>query len=353
MRKDKRILIPRDEFEEEAGEGLGRLSREEADADLHELKARMERRVARPRAIWLPAAAAVLILLVASGILVSMLRGRPVRDMQLAQKGSSPESKIIAETGYDAGAGEAITDTALIAMAEPLVRKDHSSGAPAITERIVPEEVADAVDEINAVVEEDAEARVVANKLVVANEVMVVDEPVVQIVSAWQAEEVVVEALPQVTVAGMRDRSKKADRDTAREASGIKDKAMAEAKEATEIKTAAAAAAVQGTVVPDSPASPASGWSEYREWVTENIRYPEGIIPEVRQEVLVSFTVLADSTISDLKTVSSPGLPFTREVFRLLQEGPQWVPARHGGEVMPEMVVLKYVFRHISTFVKF
>jgi len=182
---------------------------------------------------------------------------------------------------------------------------------------------------------------------------MVVDEPVVQIVSAWQAEEVVVEALPQVTVAGMRDRSKKADRDTAREASGIKDKAMAEAKKATEIKTAAAAAAVQGTVVPDSPASPASGWSEYREWVTENIRYPEGITPEVRQEVLVSFTVLADSTISDLKTVSSPGLPFTREVFRLLQEGPQWVPARHGGEVMPEMVVLKYVFRHISTFVKF
>jgi len=41
MKKDKRILIPRDEFEEEAGEGLGRLSREEADADLHELKARM------------------------------------------------------------------------------------------------------------------------------------------------------------------------------------------------------------------------------------------------------------------------------------------------------------------------
>ncbi len=28
--KDKRLLLPRDEFEEEASEGLGRLNREEA-----------------------------------------------------------------------------------------------------------------------------------------------------------------------------------------------------------------------------------------------------------------------------------------------------------------------------------
>ena len=36
--KDKRLLIPGDAFEEEASEGLGRLSREEAEADLRELK---------------------------------------------------------------------------------------------------------------------------------------------------------------------------------------------------------------------------------------------------------------------------------------------------------------------------
>ena len=63
--KDKRILIPRDEFEEEAGEGPGS-QQEEAEADLRELKARMGRRIARPRAIWLSAAAAMVILLVGS-----------------------------------------------------------------------------------------------------------------------------------------------------------------------------------------------------------------------------------------------------------------------------------------------
>ncbi len=32
--KDKRLLVPKDAFEEEASEGLGRLSREEAEEDL-------------------------------------------------------------------------------------------------------------------------------------------------------------------------------------------------------------------------------------------------------------------------------------------------------------------------------
>ena len=356
-KRDKRVLIPRDEFEEEAGEGLGRISREEAEADLRELKARMERRIRRPRAIWLPAAAAVLILLVASGILVSLLRERPVRDLQLAQKDSSPASEIIADSSYIATSGEAVTDTALIAMAVALERKEHAPGAPATTERSVPALVADATDEMYAVTEEDAEAVVAAHEVAAANEdalvkevtaaneVIVVDKPVVQMIGAREAEagEVVVQAVPKMTTTGMGDRSKKSDIATASEASGNKDKAKTKTETATEAK--AAASVVQGAGVPDSPVSPAVGWIEYQKWITENIRYPQGLTPVVRQEVVVSFTVQEDSTISDLKTVSSPGLSFTREVFRLLQEGPQWVPARIGGNVVGEEVILMFVFK--------
>jgi hypothetical protein len=60
---------------------------------------------------------------------------------------------------------------------------------------------------------------------------------------------------------------------------------------------------------------------------------------------VVSFTVQADSTITDLKAVSSPGQAFTYEVYRLLLDGPQWVPARSEGKRMPELVVLKIVFK--------
>ena len=352
-KRDKRVLIPRDEFEEEAGEGLGRLSCEEAEADLRELKARMERRVTRPRAIWWPAAAAVLILLVASGTLVSLLRERPVRDMQLAQKESSPEAEIIADSAHSGMTGEAVTDTALIAMAAPLERKEHAPGASVATERNVPALVTDAADELYAAVEEDAGAGVVVHEVAVANEVIVVDEPVVQMIGVTEdeAEEVVVQALPQVTMTGMAARSKKSDRDTAREAAGNKEKAKTEADataDATaEAKAAAAAkaAAVQGAGVPESQALPAGGWMEYLSWVTKNIRYPEGVTPVVRQEVVVSFTVQADSTVSDLKVVHTPGEQFTAEAFRLLQEGPHWVPARIGGNVTGEEVILRFVFK--------
>ncbi len=70
------MIIPKDEFEEEASEGLGRLNREEAAEDLRELKGRMERRVRKPRMIWLPAAAAVVILLVASTVYIALFRDR-------------------------------------------------------------------------------------------------------------------------------------------------------------------------------------------------------------------------------------------------------------------------------------
>ena len=73
---DKRLIIPKDAFEEEASEGLGRLNREEAAEDLRELKSRMERRVRKPRMIWLPAAAAVVILLVASTVYIALFRDR-------------------------------------------------------------------------------------------------------------------------------------------------------------------------------------------------------------------------------------------------------------------------------------
>ena len=300
--KDKRVLIPRDEFEEEAGEGLGRLSRDEAEADLRELRARMESRLRRPGAIWLPAAAAVVILLVGSALVVTLLRDRPESESDLA----------LAEA--------AVTDTAYIAMAGPIEREENAASADVRSGVAASKEKKAAYGPLLSVVNNEVAEAFAADEEVVGEVIEVQEEQddvVFAVVQEEMVEEVVVQAVPQMSRAAMKARAETADR----------------------------ADDVQGAVVPDSPASPEGGWAGFREWVAQNIRYPEGITPLVRQEVLVSFTVRADSTLADLKAVRSPGEPFTREVFRLLREGPRWMPARVGGNTTATEVSVMFVFR--------
>ena len=339
MKRDKRILIPRDEFEEEAGEGLGQLSREEAEADLRELKARMGRRIARPRAIWLSAAAAMVILLVGSALLVTLLRKRPLSDSQLAERVPGKKEAVVADKEHAAPAGEVITDTALIAMAEPIEKRGYESAMPAgnmsyaharpaIAEIAEHEIETDAADEIFILAGEVSEDLEVADEQVV----------VLPVTEYQNVVEALQEEIPQARAEAMKTRAVAEVRDQAR-AEAVKTRTVAGASD--KAKTEAGRA---DTIISLAP-SPLGGWERYREWVARNLKYPEGVLPVVRQEVVVSFTVQADSTITDLKAVSSPGQAFTYEVYRLLLDGPQWVPARSEGKRMPEPVVLKIVFK--------
>ena len=339
MKRDKRILIPRDEFEEEAGEGLGQLSCEEAEADLRELKARMGRRIARPRAIWLSAAAAMVILLVGSALLVTLLRKRPLSDSQLAERVPGKKEAVVADKEHAAPAGEVITDTALIAMAEPIEKKGYESAVPAenmsyaharpaIAEIAEHEIETDATDEIFILAGEIIEDLEVADEQVV----------VLPVTEYQKVVEALQEEIPQARAEAMKTRTVAEVRDQAR-AEAVKTRTVAGASD--KAKTEAGRA---DTIISLAP-SPLGGWERYREWVARNLKYPEGVLPVVRQEVVVSFTVQADSTITDLKAVSSPGQAFTYEVYRLLLDGPQWVPARSEGKRMPELVVLKIVFK--------
>ena len=108
-------MIPRDDFEEEASEGLGRLSREEAEEDLREIHSRIDRRLGKPRIVWIPAAAAVAIILLASVLYISIFR---------------EPGAVKPEIAFSAGE---IKDTAMIAMAEPLKRAESQSPAPVET----------------------------------------------------------------------------------------------------------------------------------------------------------------------------------------------------------------------------
>ena len=326
--KDKRLIIPKDAFEEEASEGLGRLSREEAEADLRELKGRMDRRLRKPRMIWLPAAAAVVILLVASALYVSIFRDRGSDLTHLARA-----EEAMADSSLIAMAENTKTDTVIIAMAVPIEKKGALSGFSEMESHVrgdvlstdakaLARREAAGAPEALTIVEADQEADQIlavaeyAKKEVVAEEVSEVvvveaqhEEPV--------AEEVIVEAFPMMQKAGLRSDN------------------AAKAK----------SAAMPGGVMPEREASPLDGWEEYREWMSRNIRYPEGITPVERQVIVVTFRVRADSTVYDLKAERTAGDLFSREAFRLIREGPKWAPAVRGGQATDEEVRVSIVFK--------
>ncbi|MFZ2285528.1 MAG: energy transducer TonB [Bacteroidales bacterium] len=329
--KDKRLLVPKDAFEEEASEGLGRLSREEAEADLRELKGRMERRLRKPLMIWLPAAAAVVILLVASALYVSIFRDRGADLTDLARAGEAKTDSALVALAEDASA-----DTALIAMATPIEKKEMVSVRTG--QRSMPGAVADASEqapspaEMTDVSKKTAARETKADEKNALPEVVVTEDEVIEVVAEVQqeeavAEEVIVEAIPMMQKAALRSDD------------AAKDKAVARSD------AARPAAATQGALVPDRSALPVGGWEEYREWIARNIRYPGRVDPVAREVIVVTFRVRSDSTIYDMKAERTSGDLFTREAFRLIREGPKWQPAVRGGQPVEEEVRVSIVFK--------
>ena len=290
--EDKRLLIPKDGFEEEASEGLGRLNREEASEDLRELKGRMERRVRKPRMIWMPAAAAVAILLVASTVYITLFRDR-----------TKPEAEI-------AKAEKPITDTALIAMAQPITIAETKSTSREATPAVgvAP---AEGTDEL---MEADAASGKAAENI---DEIVSIQEAVEEEVVS---EVVVVEAMPMMEKAAAYEKKERA-------------------------ADAAVASPTEGVGMPERKTEPVGGMEEFNRWIQRNIRYPEEVVPRVRQVIVVTFKISADSTMYDLKAERTAGDPFTEEAFRLLRKGPKWVPVMREGMVVPDEVKISIVFK--------
>jgi protein TonB len=65
----------------------------------------------------------------------------------------------------------------------------------------------------------------------------------------------------------------------------------------------------------------------------------------VNRLVVIAFKVRTDSTLYDLKVVSTPGESYSREALRLLRDGPKWTPAVREGQVVEEKVTVSIVFK--------
>ncbi len=352
IEKDRRVIIPRDAFEEEASEGLGRLSREEAEEDLRELKGRMERRFRRPRMIWLPAAAAVVILLVASAVYVSLFRDRgpELSGVTLAEDAEM----TMAEDAELAKEAIVFTDTALIAMAEPIHKSatTYDIGELRYGEDEAGRGAKGKSDKRMYMADKALPPVITEDDMLAMNEVVEVSEgkvepeeavPAVVTVEEAVAEEVIVEAIPMMQKASLKEHAETKDERAA---------ATGKPVAAGGAPTAASSKSVTDVIVTGAavnavtkPATPADGYDEFNKWLQENAKYPIEVDPKVRQVVVVTFRVSADSTIYDLKAERTAGDLFTREAFRLIREGPKWVPAMRNGQAIEETVRVTVVFK--------
>ena len=94
-----------------------------------------------------------------------------------------------------------------------------------------------------------------------------------------------------------------------------------------------------------SAAEPPEGYNAYRDYVEENMVFPEGYIPGEREIVVLKFTVTSSASISDIIPLRSPGDDYTEEAKRLLLQGPKWKSAILKGVRMDEQVRIRIVFK--------
>lgn len=94
-----------------------------------------------------------------------------------------------------------------------------------------------------------------------------------------------------------------------------------------------------------SAAEPKEGYKAYRDYVEENMIFPEGYIPGEREIVVLKFTVTSSASISDIIPLRSPGDDYTEEAKRLLLQGPKWKSAILNGVQMDEQVRIRIVFK--------
>jgi TonB family protein len=90
---------------------------------------------------------------------------------------------------------------------------------------------------------------------------------------------------------------------------------------------------------------PVNGKSAFEKYIEENIQRPDTTTIGQRVVVVISFTVLSDGKIDNLKIVRSPGKQFSEEAIRLIKYGPQWRPAEENGKVIDEEVRIRIVFK--------
>ena len=92
-------------------------------------------------------------------------------------------------------------------------------------------------------------------------------------------------------------------------------------------------------------AQPSVGYRAFKQYIENNIQFPEVETTTDRVVVILKFTVTTAGEITDIVPVRSKGEPFTQEAIRLIKEGPSWNPATDDNGHIEEIVRIRIVFK--------
>ncbi|WP_080054114.1 M56 family metallopeptidase [Spirosoma aerolatum] len=88
------------------------------------------------------------------------------------------------------------------------------------------------------------------------------------------------------------------------------------------------------TVVEQHPEFP-GGMAKLGEYLSENLKYPEAAIKaKVQGKVFVNFVVTTKGEITDVKILRGIGHGADEEAIRVVEQMPNWIPARQKGKVV-------------------
>jgi len=95
---------------------------------------------------------------------------------------------------------------------------------------------------------------------------------------------------------------------------------------------------------PDQKASFLGADQALFKFITENLKYPVQE-PCCQGKVIIRFIVTKEGKIESPEIVTSLDTPFDKESLRVINLMPDWIPARHKGEVVNSYFILPIVFR--------
>jgi len=281
--------LQKDPFTEEASEGFSLISADEAEKDLSAIKRRLEKRISkRSPAIYYRLAAAVALLVTIS---VIFYNNRNTNKEMTLSENNIEEVKV----------------PMTIAASEPLTDKTESPTLPLYpspppSDKVKAEEKVTS-DEVTYKDEGNADQMIAVDSVSVKNDLL---------------------AASSVD----KDDEKPAEEEKKMENAMVAGVAL---KEEAQAPLSARSKSVSAMSYPE----PVTGLDSFNIWIEKNIRNPE---PDnnIQEEVVISFIVKKDSTIRNIKIISSPGVSFSGEAKRLIKEGPLWKPAMIDGKPVEE-----------------
>ncbi|MBA4054644.1 MAG: hypothetical protein C0490_08030, partial [Marivirga sp.] len=92
-------------------------------------------------------------------------------------------------------------------------------------------------------------------------------------------------------------------------------------------------------------AEPAGGRRAFKQYLEQNLRYPEqALANNVEGKVTIMFTVETSGHLSDFRVLRGIGNGCDEEVIRLVKEGPKWAPSKRKEDAVRDKVKVRMRF---------